>query len=59
MFNFDFLSKGLVIVSQAHYVYDFLTKMFLTLYSISRPNFIASLPLLLEILDIMCIAIVC
>ena len=47
MLNFDFLVKGLGIVSPAHFVYDFSTKMFLMLYSI---NFIAWLPLLLEIL---------
>ena len=56
MLNFDFLDNGLGIVSPAH---DFSTKMFLMLYSIKRPNFIAWLPLLLEILDNMCIAIVC
>ena len=43
----------------AHFVYDFSTKVFLMLYSINLPNFIAWLPLLLEILDNMCIAIVC
>ena len=59
MLNFDFLDNGLGIVSPAHFVYDFSTKMFLMLYSIKRPNFIAWLPLLLEILDNMCIAIVC
>ena len=59
MLNFDFLDKGLGIVSPAHFVYDFSTKMFLMLYSINWPNFIAWLPLLLEILGNMCIAIVC
>ena len=58
MLNFDFLDKGLGIASPAHFVYDFPTKMFLMLYSINRPNFIAWLPLLLEILKNMCIAIV-
>ena len=57
--NFDFLDKGLGIVSPAHFVYDFPTKMFLMLYSINWPNFIAWLPLLLEILGNICIAIVC
>ena len=33
--------------------------MFLMLYSINRPSFIAWFPLLLEILGNMCIAIVC
>ena len=59
MLNFDFLDKDLGIVSPAHFVYDFLTIMLLMLYSINWPNFIAWLPLLLEILDNMCIAIVC
>ena len=59
MLNFDFLDKGLGIISPAHFVYDFLTKMFLMLYSINSPNFIAWLPLLLEILANMCVAIVC
>ena len=59
MLNFDFLKKGLGIVSPAHFVYDFSTKMFLLLYSINWPNFIAWLSLLLEILSNMCIAIVC
>ena len=56
--NFDFLDKGLGIVPPAHLVYDFSTKMFLMLYSLNRPNLIAWLPLLLEILGNMCIAIV-
>ena len=43
----------------ANFVYDFATKMFLILYSIYLTNFIVSLPLLLEILDNICIAIVC
>ena len=59
MLNFVFLDKGLGIVSPAHFVYDFSTKMFLMLYSINWPNFIAWLPLLFDILANMCIAIVC
>ena len=59
MLNFDFLDKGLGIVSSAHFVYDFSTKMSLMLYSINQPNFIVWLPLLLEILGNMCIASVC
>ena len=59
MLNFDFLDKGLGIVSPAYFVYDFSTKMFLMLYSINWPNFIVWLPLLLEILGNMYIAIVC
>ena len=57
--HFHFLKKGLGIVSPPHFVYGFSTKMFLMLYSINGPNFIAWLPLLLEILVIICIAIVC
>ena len=49
MLNFDSLDKGLWIVSAAHFVYYLSTKMFLKFYSINWPNFIAWLPLLLEI----------
>ena len=49
--NFDFLGKGLGIVSQLHFVYVFSRKVFLMLHSINRPNFIVWLPFLLEILD--------
>ena len=59
MLNFDFLDKGLGIVFLPHFVYDFSTKMFLMLYSINWPNFIAWLPLLLKMLCNMCTAIVC
>ena len=59
MLIFYFLDKVLGIVSPAHFVYDFLTKMFLMLYSINSQNIIAWLPLLLEVLGNMCIAIVC
>ena len=66
MLNFDFLDKGLGIVSPAHFVYDFSTKIFLMIYSIIHdilllfwPNFIAWLSLLLEILSNMCTAILC
>ena len=59
MLNFDILNKGVRIVSAAHFVYDFSTIMFVKLYSINWPNFIVSLPLLLEILGNMGIAIVC
>ena len=58
MINFDILDEGLGIVSAANFVYDFSTKMFLTLYSINWPKLIVWLPLLLEILGNMCIAIV-
>ena len=56
--NFDFLGKGLGIVSLPNFVYDFSTKMS-TLYSIHWLNFIFWLPSLLEVLGNMCIAIVC
>ena len=59
MLNFDFLGEGLGIVSPAHFVYDFSRKMFLMFYSINWPNVIVWLPLLLEILFNVCIAIVC
>ena len=59
MFNFDNLVKALGIVSPGHFVYDFSADMFLMLYSINLPNFIVWLPLLLETLGNMCIAIVC
>ena len=58
MLNFNFLDKGQGIVSPAHLVYDFSTKMFLILYSINSPNSIAWLPLFLETLGNMCIVIV-
>ena len=35
MLNFDFLEKGLGRVSPPQFVYDFLRKMFLILYSIN------------------------
>ena len=58
MLNFKFSEKCLGLVSPPHSVYDFSRKMFLMFHSISWPNFIVWLPLLLEILDNMCIAIV-
>ena len=39
--NFDFIDKGLGIVTPAHFVFDFSPKMLLMLYSINWPNFIA------------------
>ena len=57
MLNFDFLDKDLGIVSPAYFVCDFSTTVFLMLYCINWPNSIAWLPLLLEILGNMCIAI--
>ena len=35
MLNFDFLEKGLGIVSPRNFVYEFSTKVFLMLYSIN------------------------
>ena len=59
MLNFNFPEKGLGLVSASHFVYKLSRKMFLMLYSINWPNAIVWLPLLLEILDNMCITIVC
>ena len=56
MLNFDFLKKGLGIVFTPLFVFDFSRKVFLVLH-FSWPNFIAWLPLLLEILFNMCIVI--
>ena len=59
--HFTFLKKiktGLGIVSLPHYPRSFLRKIFVLLYSINWPSFIGWLPLLLEILVNMCIAIV-
>ena len=57
MLNFNFLKKGLGIVSASHFVYNFSRKMFLKLYFINWPNFFVWLPLILEILVSMYIAI--
>ena len=63
MLNFDFLEKGLGIVSPSHSVYDFPRKVilfyYILLHSNNWPNFIISLPLLREILANKCIVIVC
>ena len=59
MTNFDFLDKGLGIVAPPHFVYDFSAKILFVLYSINSPNFIVWFPLLLEIFDNICIAVVC
>ena len=50
MLNFEFLDKGLEMVSSVYFVYNFSPNMFLMLYSINWPSFIVWLPLLLEIL---------
>ena len=41
MLNFDFVEKGLGIVSPPYFVSDFSRKMFLVLYSINWVNLIA------------------
>ena len=41
MLNFNFPEKDLQLVSPSYFAYDFLRKMFLILYSVNRPNFIA------------------
>ena len=56
MLNLDFLEKGLRLL---HFGYYFSRKIFRMLYSINWPNLIVWLPLLLEILGNMCIAIIC
>ena len=59
MLNFGILEKGLGLVPPPHFVYNSSRENFLMLYSINWPNFIAWLPLLLEILYNMCIVIIC
>ena len=59
MHNFDFLGKGLGIVSLPYFVYDF-SKIFVMLYSINWSYFIVGLDLVLKISVNMCIiTIVC
>ena len=57
MLSFDFLGKCLGEDSSVHIVYDFSGKMIVMSYSSNWSNVIAWLPLLLEILDNICIAI--
>ena len=59
MFNFDFSEKGMGIVSQPHFVNDFLRQVVFRLYSINWPNFIVWLPLFLEALGNICFATIC
>ena len=59
MLNFDVLEKDLELVSPPQFVYVFSRKFFLKLYSINWPNLSAWLPIFLEILVNLCIAIVC
>ena len=40
MLSFDFLEKSVGIASPPHFVYDFLRKMFLMIYSNDCPNLI-------------------
>ena len=51
--------KGVELVSLPHFLHNFWRKIFLWLYSINWPSFIAWLPLLCEILANIFIAIVC
>ena len=59
MLKFEFLDKCLGTVSFTHFAYDISIKIFLILYFISWPNVIIPLPLFVEILGNICIAIVC
>ena len=59
MLNFNFSEKGLRLVSPTHFANNFSRKMSLVLHSIKWSNFMVWLPLLLEILDNMCITVVC
>ena len=59
MLNFDFLEKGLRIVSAPHFVCGFSGKVCILLYFINWLNFIVWLPLLLEIFGEICISFVC
>ena len=51
--------RGLELVSLPHFPDDFRRKIYLALYSITWSNFVVWLPLLLEILDNICIVIIC
>ena len=57
--SFDFLEKSVGIASPPHFVYDFLRKMFLMIYSNDCPNLIVWLSLFPEILGNTFSAIVC
>ena len=56
--QFDFLDKGLGLVSPPHFVYAFFRKIFIVSYYIDHTKFVVLLPLLLAILSNMCIVIV-
>ena len=53
------VKRGLELVSLPHFLHNFWRKISLLLYPINWPNFIVWLPLVCEILDNLCIAIVC
>ena len=57
MLNFNFLEKGLGLVSPPHFEYDFSGNLFLIVSHLLTDQI--SLPLLLEILGNMCFTIVC
>ena len=57
--SFDFLEKGLRIVSLSHFVYDFSRKRFLCYNVLTDQIFTVGCPLLREILGNMRIAILC
>ena len=59
LLNFCFLEKGPGLVSSRCVLCHFSRKVFLMLYSINWQNFMVWLPLLLEILEDMCIVIIC
>ena len=59
MLSFDFLEKGLGIVSQPHFVYGFSIKLFSCYILLTDQISLPGCPLLLEILGDMCIVIVC
>ena len=59
MLTFDVLQKGLALASPPHFMYDFTRRVILMLYSIKRPNFTLSMPLLLEIFGYACITTAC
>ena len=50
---------GLELISLSHFQYDFWRKIFISIYSITWPNFNVWLPLIREVLANICIAIVC
>ena len=59
MLNLDILEKSLGIVPPTHIVYDFQEKCFSCYILLINKISLSFIPLLLEILGIMCIAIVC